>query len=54
MKLYADILDYIILSMACLYIFARIAHLVLPFVALRALVPGAYVQVDWISFLLHV
>jgi len=37
-----------------LYIFARIILLVLPFVALRALPPGAYVQLNWISFLPHI
>ena len=34
-----------------LYIIARMVLLVLPFVALRALPPGAYVQPDWVSFL---
>ena len=54
MKLYKDILECILMSIACLYIVARIALLVLPFVALRVLVPGAHVQVDWISFLPHI
>ena len=53
-KLYEGILVWILMSMACLYIFARIALLVLPFVALRAVVPGAYVQLNWISFLPHI
>jgi hypothetical protein len=38
----------------CFYIIARLVLLVLPFVALRALPPGAYVQIDWISFLPHI
>ena len=54
MELYEAILAFILISMASLYIFARIALLVLPFVALRALAPGAYVQLDWISFLPHI
>jgi hypothetical protein len=37
-----------------LYLIARIALLVLPFIALRALPPGAYVQLDWLSFLPHI
>jgi len=37
-----------------LYIVARMVLLVLPFVSLRALPPGAYVQLDWISFLPHI
>jgi len=37
-----------------LYLIARIALLVLPFVALRALLPGAYVQVNWVGFLPHI
>jgi len=40
--------------MMFLYITARIILLVLPFVALRALPPGAYVQVNWVSFLPHI
>jgi len=40
--------------MTFLYIIARIVLLVLPFVALRALPPGAYVQLDWVSFLPHI
>jgi hypothetical protein len=36
-----------------LYSIARMVLLVLPFVALRALPPGAYVQVNWISVLPH-
>jgi hypothetical protein len=37
-----------------LYFIARMVLLVLPFVALRALPPGAYVQLDWVSFLPHI
>jgi hypothetical protein len=40
--------------MMFLYIIARIILLVLPFVALRALPPGAYVQLNWVSFLPHI
>jgi len=40
--------------MGFLYIVARIVLLVLPFVALRALPPGAYVQLNWVSFLPHI
>ena len=54
MIVYDNILMVILMSMTCLYIVARIALLVLPFVALRALVPGAYVELDWISFLPHI
>ena len=45
---------FILISMLCLYIIARIVLLVLPFMALRALPPGAYVQLDWVSFLPHI
>ena len=41
-------------ALSSLYIIARIALLVLPFVALRALPPGAYVQLNWVSFLPHI
>ena len=40
--------------MVPLYITARIALLILPFVALPALPPGAYVELDWVSFLPHI
>ena len=53
-ELYEAILACILTLISGLYIVARIALLVLPFVALRTLVPGAYVQVDWISFLPHI
>ena len=53
-ELYEDILTCILILMVGPYISARIALLVLPFVELRVLVPGAYVQVDWISFLPHI
>jgi len=42
------------IAMAFLYIIARIILLILPFVALRALPPGAYVQLNWVSFLPHI
>ena len=51
---YEDFLVFIIMSILSLYIIARIALLVLPFMALRALPPGAYVQLDWVSFLPHI
>ena len=44
----------IYIIMMFLYIIARIILLVLPFVALRALPPGAYVQINWVSFLPHI
>ena len=54
MKLYEDTISFILMSMTCLYIVARIALLVLPFIALRGLLPGAFVQLDWVSFLPHI
>ena len=54
LKLYDYFLVLIIVILVSLYSIARIVLLVLPFVALRALPPGAYVQVDWISFLPHI
>jgi len=54
MILYEDILSFILFSMFCLYILTRIALLILPFIALCALVPGAYVELDWVSFLPHI
>ena len=54
MDLYEAILSFILISKSCLYIFARIALLVLPLVLLRALPPGAYVELDWVSFLPHI
>jgi hypothetical protein len=37
-----------------LYLIARIALLVLSLMALRALPPGAYVELNWVSFLPHI
>ena len=54
MKLYMNFMLLICVVVMFLYIVARIVLLVLPFVALRALPPGAYVQLDWISFLPHI
>jgi hypothetical protein len=54
MKILETFLKVILMSMLSLYIIARIALLVLPFMALRALPPGAYVQLDWVSFLPHI
>ena len=53
-EFYVFILGFIILLVGCLYIVARITLLILPFVALRAPVPGAYVELDWVSFLPHI
>ena len=53
-EIYEGFALFILISMACLYIIARIALLILPFMALRALPPGAYVQLDWVSFLPHI
>ncbi|KIM44812.1 hypothetical protein M413DRAFT_66772, partial [Hebeloma cylindrosporum] len=44
----------VILVQIALYTIARIILLVLPFIALRSLPPGAYVQLNWISFLPHI
>jgi len=44
----------ILCGLIFLYVIARIVLLVLAFVALRALPPDAYVQLDWISFLPHI
>jgi hypothetical protein len=37
-----------------LYVTARITLLVLPFIALRALPPGAYVEINWVGILPHI
>jgi len=44
----------LVLLIGPLYLIARMALLVLPFMALRALPPGVYVQLDWVSFLPHI
>jgi hypothetical protein len=54
MELYENFLMFVTMLILCLYIIARIALLVLPFMALRALLPSAYVQLDWVSFLPHI
>ena len=54
MMLHQGFITLILIAFACLYIIARIVLLVLPFVALRALPPGAYVQLNWVSFLPHI
>jgi len=41
-------------SFACAYITSRIALLVLPLIALRALPPGAYVDLDWATIIPHI
>ena len=53
-KLCENIFLLIFIVIASLYIMARILLLVLPLVALRALPPGAYVQLNWVSFLPHI
>ena len=53
-KLYGDFMALIGIVMIFLYIIARIILFVLPFMALRALPPGAYVQLNWVSFLPHI
>jgi len=42
------------LTLMLLYIIARITLLILCFAGLRALSPGAYVQINWVSFLPHI
>jgi len=54
MKICGGFLIFIASIMLFLYMVARIVLLVLPFVALRALPPGAYVQLNWVSFLPHI
>ena len=54
MKVNDSFLGFISITLMPLYIIARMVLLVLPFVALRALPPGAYVQLDWVSFLPHI
>jgi hypothetical protein len=44
MKLYESVIEFILVAIICLYLIARIILLILPFIALRALPPGAYVQ----------
>jgi len=53
-EIYKGFTLFVLMLMLCLYIIARIALLVLPFMALRALPPGAYVQLDWVNFLPHI
>jgi len=54
MELYEWFMILSLFVMPFLYIIARIVLLILPFMALRALPPGAYVQLDWVSFLPHI
>jgi hypothetical protein len=49
--IFSSLLFFFLIS---LYLIARLALLVLPFIALRALPPSAYVQLDWVSFLPHI
>ncbi|KAF8149174.1 hypothetical protein B0H34DRAFT_667921 [Crassisporium funariophilum] len=44
----------LVMLITLLYLIARIVLLVLPFMALRALAPDAYVQLDCVSFLPHI
>jgi hypothetical protein len=41
-------------SFAWAYMTSRIALLVLPLIALRALPPGAYVDLDWATIIPHI
>ena len=54
MQLYQVFEVLIIIAMIFLYIIARIVLLAHPFVALRALPPGAYIQLNGISLLPHI
>ena len=47
-------LGWTIVGILCLYTIARIILLILPLIALRAIPPGAYVQINWVSFLPHI
>ena len=53
-EVYEIFIWFILWSMFFLCVIARITLLALPFMALRALLPGAYVQLDWVSFLPHI
>ena len=53
MNFYKDFLPIILMGMSFLYIIARIALLILPFIALCTLLSGTYVQVDWVSFMIY-
>lgn len=54
MELYSALMLLTFFITSCLYITARIILLILPFWALRALPPGAYVELNWISFIPHI
>jgi len=54
MNIYLNFMFLIFIVMNIFYIISRIVLLVLPFMALRALPPGAYVQLNWVSFLPHI
>jgi hypothetical protein len=47
-------LGWTIVGILCIYTIARIVLLILPLIALRALPPGAYVQLNWVGFLPHI
>ena len=50
----ATIVNFIGMVMSWCYLIARITLLILPFVALHALPPSAYVEINWVSFLPHI
>jgi len=54
MELLNSVGAFISVAMLFLYFIARIVLLILPFVALRSLPPGAYVQFDWVHILPHI
>ena len=54
MKLCFEFTESIATAMAIFYVFSRIALLILPFIALRALPLDAYVQLNWVSFIPHI
>jgi hypothetical protein len=53
-KIYRFFVMFAYVAMVCVYIIARITLLILPFTALHALPPGAYVQLNWVDFLPHI
>jgi len=52
--LYIDVLKWIVWPTFYMCIIVRIVLIILSFMELRALSPGAYVQVNWVSFLPHI
>ena len=54
MNLYNTFIKFGVETVLWLYIIARMVLLILPLVALRALPPGVYVQLNWVSFIPHI